>query len=231
MPVGGLVPQAVDDAADLVVRNAKIHTGDPGRPHAEALAVHDGVITAVGDDKDVAPRIGAGTKVVDALGRRVIPGLNDAHLHVIRGGLNYVLELCWDGVRSLRQGLAMLREQAARTPKGQWVRVVGGWSAEQFAERRLPTVAELNAAAPDTSVFVLHLYQSAVLNRAALKAAGYTRDTPDPRGGQIVRGRDGEPTGLLLAAPSALILYSTLAKAPVLEGEDKKISTVISCAS
>ncbi|MFE4868118.1 amidohydrolase [Streptomyces sp. NPDC056682] len=225
MPIGGLVPHAVEDAADLVVRNAKIHTGDPGRPHAQAIAVRDGVITVVGDDKDVAPHIGAGTKVVDALGRRVIPGLNDAHLHVIRGGLNYVLELRWDGVRSLRQGLAMLREQAARTPKGQWVRVVGGWSAEQFAERRLPTVAELNAAAPDTPVFVLHLYQSAVLNRAALKAAGYTRDTPDPRGGQIVRGRDGEPTGMLLAAPSALILYSTLAKAPVLEGEDKKTST------
>lgn len=225
MPIGGLVPHAVEDAADLVVRNAKIHTGDPGRPHAQAIAVRDGVITVVGDDKDVAPHIGAGTKVVDALGRRVIPGLNDAHLHVIRGGLNYVLELRWDGVRSLRQGLAMLREQAARTPKGQWVRVVGGWSAEQFAERRLPTVAELNAAAPDTPVFVLHLYQSAVLNRAALKAAGYTRDTPDPKGGQIVRGRDGEPTGMLLAAPSALILYSTLARAPVLEGEDKKTST------
>ncbi|RPE38865.1 hypothetical protein EDD90_1799 [Streptomyces sp. Ag109_O5-1] len=225
MPVGGLVPHAIENAADLIVRNAKIHTGDPGRPHAEALAIHDGVITVMGDDKDVAPHVGAGTKVVDALGRRVIPGLNDAHLHVIRGGLNYVLELRWDGVRTLRQGLAMLREQAARTPKGQWVRVVGGWSAEQFAERRLPTVAELNAAAPDTPVFVLHLYQSAVLNRAALKAAGFTRDTPDPRGGQIVRGRDGEPTGMLLASPSALILYSTLAKAPVLDEEHRKTST------
>ncbi|MFD7455639.1 MULTISPECIES: amidohydrolase [unclassified Streptomyces] len=225
MPVGGLVPHAADDAADLVVRNAKIHTGDPGRPQAQAVAVRDGRITAVGDDQDMAAHVGAGTKVVDALGRRVIPGLNDAHLHVIRGGLNYVLELRWDGVRSLRQGLAMLREQVARTPKGQWVRVVGGWSAEQFAERRLPTVAELNAAAPDTPVFVLHLYQSAVLNRAALKAAGFTRDTPDPRGGQIVRGRDGEPTGMLLAAPSALVLYSTLAKAPVLEDADRKTST------
>ncbi|MCX4613139.1 MULTISPECIES: amidohydrolase [Streptomyces] len=225
MPVGGLVPHAIENAADLIVRNAKIHTGDPGRPHAEALAIHDGVITVVGDDKDVAAHVGAGTKVVDALGRRVIPGLNDAHLHVIRGGLNYVLELRWDGVRTLRQGLAMLREQAARTPKGQWVRVVGGWSAEQFAERRLPTVAELNAAAPDTPVFVLHLYQSAVLNRAALKAAGFTRDTPDPKGGQIVRGRDGEPTGMLLASPSALILYSTLAKAPVLDEEHRKTST------
>ena len=225
IPVGGLVPSATGNPADLVVRNAKIHTGDPGRPKAESIAVRDGVVIVVGDDKDVAPHVGPATKVVDALGRRMIPGLNDSHLHVIRGGLNYVLELRWDGVRTLRQGLAMLREQAARTPKGQWVRVVGGWSAEQFAERRLPTVAELNAAAPDTPVFVLHLYQSAVLNRAALKAAGYTRDTPDPKGGQIVRGRDGEPTGMLLAAPSALILYSTLAKAPVLEGEDRKTST------
>ncbi|MET8809673.1 amidohydrolase [Streptomyces sp. NPDC004546] len=225
MLVGGLVPRATNNAADLVVRNAKIHTGDPVRPQAEAIAIRDGVITVVGDDSDVASHVGPATKVVDALGRRMVPGLNDSHLHVIRGGLNYVLELRWDGVPTLRHGLAMLREQAARTPKGQWVRVVGGWSVEQFAERRLPTVAELNAAAPDTPVFVLHLYQSAVLNRAALKAAGITRDTPDPKGGQIVRGRDGEPTGMLLAAPSALILYSTLAKAPVLEGEDKKTST------
>ncbi|MEU6105116.1 amidohydrolase [Streptomyces flaveolus] len=225
MPVGGLIPRATDDAADLVVRNAKIHTGDPRLPQAEAIAIRDGVITAVGGDKDVADKVGPTTRIVDALGRRMVPGLNDAHLHVIRGGLNYVLELRWDGVRSLRQGLAMLREQAGRTPKGQWVRVVGGWSAEQFAERRLPTVAELNAAAPDTPVFVLHLYQSAILNRAALKAVGYDKDTPDPRGGQIMRGRDGEPTGMLLAAPSALILYSTLAKAPVLDEEHRKAST------
>ncbi|MBO1331422.1 amidohydrolase [Streptomyces sp. VRA16 Mangrove soil] len=247
MPVGGLVPHApgkarnaenaestenadtaaiAENRADLVVRNALIHTGDPARPQARALAVRDGVLTVVGDDKDVAGHIGPATRVVDALGRRVVPGLNDAHVHVIRGGLNYVLELRWDGVRSLREGLAMLREQAARTPKGQWVRVVGGWSAEQFAERRLPTVAELNAAAPDTPVFVLHLYQSAILNRAALKAAGITRDTPEPRGGQIVRGRGGEPTGMLLAAPSALVLYSTLAKAPVLESAaDRATST------
>ncbi|MFD7448688.1 amidohydrolase [Kitasatospora sp. NPDC059827] len=225
MPVGGLTPRAVEDAADVVVRNARIHTGNARRPRAGALAVRDGVITVVGEDADVAPVIGPSTTVVDALGRRVVPGLNDAHLHVIRGGLNYVLELRWDGVRSLRQALAMLREQAARTPKGQWVRVVGGWSAEQFAERRLPTPAELNEAAPDTPVFVLHLYQSAVLNRAALKAAGFTARTPDPKGGQIVRGRGGEPNGMLLAAPSALILYSTLAKAPALEGEDRRTST------
>ncbi|MEU7161839.1 amidohydrolase [Streptomyces chrestomyceticus] len=228
MPVGGItpVPDLPDDAAaDLVLRNAKIHTGDPARPTASALAVRDGHLVALGDDADTAGLVGPRTRVVDALGRRVVPGLNDSHLHVIRGGRNYVLELRWDGVPSLRQALAMLREQAARTPKGQWIRVVGGWTAEQFAERRMPTPAELTAAAPDTPVFVLHLYQSAILNRAAVRAAGFTRDTPDPRGGQIVRDRAGEPNGVLLAAPSALILYATLAKAPALDPADQAVST------
>jgi predicted amidohydrolase YtcJ len=227
MPVAGLVPapRQEDAPADLLVRNAKVFTGDPDRPEAGAVAIRDGRVTALGDDHDLAHLVGPGTRVVDALGRRVIPGLNDSHLHVIRGGLNYVLELRWDGVRSLRHALAMLREQAGRTPKGQWIRVVGGWTAEQFTERRMPTVAELNAAAPDTPVFVLHLYQSALMNRAAVRAAGFTRETPEPRGGQIVRGRDGEPNGVLLAAPGALILYSTLAKAPALDEADKRTST------
>jgi predicted amidohydrolase YtcJ len=78
----------------------------------------------------------------------VIPGLNDSHIHLIRGGVNYLLELRWDGVPSVSVALRMLREQAERTPVGQWVRVAGGWSGAQFAERRLPTVSELNAAAP-----------------------------------------------------------------------------------
>ncbi|MFJ3802831.1 amidohydrolase [Streptomyces sp. NPDC090088] len=226
MPVAGVRPyEGVRHPADLVVRNGRIHTGDPARPAASAVAITDGVFTAVGDDATVAPYIGPATRVVDALGRRVIPGLNDSHLHVIRGGLNYLLELRWDGVRSLRTALRMLREQAERTPKGQWVRVVGGWTGEQFAEKRLPTVAELNAAAPDTPVFVLHLYQSAILNRAALEAVGFTRDTPNPPGGEIVRDFAGNPTGVLLAAPAAGLLYSTLAKGPVLAPEDQLGST------
>ncbi|MFJ3582203.1 amidohydrolase [Streptomyces sp. NPDC090127] len=226
MPVAGVVPApGVVDPVELLVRNAKVYTGDPRRPEASAVAIRGGRIVALGDDRAVAGLVGPGTKVVDALGRRVVPGLNDSHLHVIRGGLNYVLELRWDGVPSLRQALAMLKEQAGRTPKGQWIRVVGGWTADQFAERRMPTVSELNAAAPDTPVFVLHLYQSALMNRAAVLAAGFTAKTPDPPGGQIVRGRDGGPTGVLLAAPGALVLYSTLAKAPTLGADDQRTST------
>ncbi len=87
--------------------------------------------------------------MIDANGRSVIPGLNDSHLHLIRGGLNYNLELRWDGVPSLADALRRLREQAQRTPPPQWVRVGGGWGEFQFAERRLPTLGEINAAAPD----------------------------------------------------------------------------------
>lgn len=226
MPVRGVTPdEQAADPADVVLRNAMITTGDPARPEASAVAITDGVIVAVGDDADTAAFVGPATRVIDAQGRRAVPGLNDSHLHVIRGGLNYVLELRWDGVPTLALALRLLADQAARTPAGQWVRVVGGFTRNQFAEKRLPTLAELNAAAPHTPVFVLNLYQSALLNRAAVEAAGFTKDSPDPPGGQIVRGADGTPTGLLLAAPGALILYSTLAKAPLLDPDDQLLST------
>jgi len=226
MPVAGLVPaEQVNDPADLVVRNGRVYTGDPRRPYAGALAIRDGRVLAVGDDYSMARHVTGATRVVDAMGRRVIPGLIDSHIHVIRTGLHYLLELRWDGVRSLRQALAMLRDQATRTPPGQWVRVVGGWSKEQFAEQRLPTLSELNAAAPDTPVLITHLYQSALLNRAALRAAGYTRDTPAVPGGQIVRDYNGDPTGLLLAAPAASLLYATIGKLPVLSEDGQREST------
>ncbi len=226
MPVTGVAHSASSrESAELVVRNGRIYTGDSQNPSASAMAITDGRIVGIGSEREVAKHIGPSTRVVDALARRIIPGLNDSHLHVIRGGLHYLLELRWDGVPSLRLALAMLRDQVSRTPKGQWVRVVGGWTGDQFAEGRLPTIAELNAAAPDTPVFVLHLYQSALLNRAAVEAVGYTKDSPNPPGGEIVRGHDGAPTGLLLASPGAGILYSTLGKGPLLESSDQKAST------
>jgi hypothetical protein len=225
MPVAGVRTGGQPDRpATLVVRNARVHTGDPARPAVSAVAMRDGVFVAVGDDAAVAPLIGPGTRIVDALGRRVIPGLNDSHLHAIRGGSNYLLELRWDGVPSLTLALRMLRDQAERTPAGQWVRVAGGWTAEQFAERRPLTLRELNQAAPDTPALVFHLYQWALLNRAALKAVGYTRDTPTPYGGEIVRDYAGNPTGLLVAAPSSAVMYDALAKAPVL-GEAGKLES------
>ncbi len=205
--------------ADLVIRNARITTLDPARPEAAAIAVTGGRIASLGPDAEGA--IGPRTQVVDANRRRVIPGLNDSHLHVIRAGLNYHLELRWDGIPSLADALRRLKEQALHTPPPQWVRVIGGWNEWQFAEKRMPSLEELNAAAPETPVIVLHLYDSALLNRAALRALGFDSSTPNPPGGLVARDASGEPTGLLVAEPSAFVLYSTIARAPKLGFDDQ----------
>ena len=211
--------------ATMILKNGKITTLNPAQPEAAAIAIADGKILRVGSNEDVMKLADAHTKILDLNGRRVIPGLNDSHLHLIRGGLNYNMELRWEGVPSLSDAMRLLKEQADNTPAPQWVRVIGGWSEFQFAEKRLPTLAEINQAAPDTPVFVLHLYASAMLNRAALRALGFDKNTPNPPGGQIQHDAHGEPTGLLLATPSAMILYSTLGMAPKLELEDQVNST------
>lgn len=211
--------------ADLILHNGRIHTVDRDRPAASAVAIRDGEFRVVGDDAAAMAERGPATQLIDLRGRRVIPGLNDSHLHLIRGGLNYNLELRWEGVPSLADALRMLKDQAARTPRPQWVRVVGGWTEFQFAERRMPTLDEINAVSPDTPVFVLHLYDRALLNRAALRAVGYGKDTPAPPGCEIQRDTQGEPTGMLIARPNALILYATLAKGPKLPFEHQLNST------
>jgi hypothetical protein len=154
-------------APRLVLHNGRITTLDRSRPRATALAVSaDGTIAAVGKDREVLALVGRGTQVVDLRGRTAIPGLNDSPTHPIRGGLNYNLELRWDGVRSLSGAMAMLREQARRTPPPQCVRVVGGFNECQFRERRMPTPEEINAAAPETPEFILRLYDRVLLNPA-----------------------------------------------------------------
>jgi len=208
-------------AADLILRNGRIATGDTRAPRADAVAIAGGRFTAVGGERDVMAESGTSTRVIDLAGRTVIPGLVDSHIHTIRGGLNYNLELRWDGLPSLADAMRRLREQAQRTPPPQWVRVVGGWNEFQFAERRLPTLDEINAAAPETPVFILYLYGFAMLNRAALHAVGYTKDTPDPPAAEIQRDRSGNPTGLLIARPNASLLYATLAKGPKLSHDDQ----------
>lgn len=210
---------------DLILRNGRFTTLDRANPTASAVAIAQGRFTKVGDDREVMALAGAGTRVIDLGGRSVLPGLIDNHLHIIRGGLNFNMELRWDGVKSLADAMAMLKAQVAVTPAPQWVRVVGGFTEHQFAEKRLPTLAELNAVAPDTPVFILHLYDRALLNGAALRAVGYGKDTPAPPGGEIVRDSAGNPTGLLLAKPNAAILYATLAKGPKLPHDYQVNST------
>ncbi len=211
--------------ADLILFNGKIHSFNSETPNITAVAIKDGKFIAVGNDNNIMEFASSATRVIDLQNRRVVPGINDSHIHLIRGGLNYNLELRWDGVPSLADALRMLKEQVDRTPNPQWVRVVGGWSEFQFAERRMPTLEEINTIAPETPVFILHLYDRAIMNRAALKAVGYTKNTPAPPGGQIERDANGEPTGLIIATPNAMILYSTLAKGPTLSYEHQINST------
>lgn len=210
---------------DLILHNGRFMTLDRSNPLADAVAIKDGRFVAVGRADDILPLAEETTKHVDLGGRLVIPGLIDNHLHIIRGGLNFNMELRWDGVRSLADAMDMLRRQVAVTPPPQWVRVVGGFTEHQFVEKRLPTIEELNAVAPDTPVFLLHLYDRAFLNGAALRAVGYTRETPEPPGGTIVRDAAGNPTGMLVAKPNAGILYATLAKGPKLPFEYQINST------
>jgi len=209
----------------LILKNGKFTTLDAAKQNASAVAIANGRFAAVGDEKEVMKLAGPKTQVIDLGGRRVIPGLFDSHTHPIRGGLNYNMELRWDGVPSLADAMKMLREQAKRTPSPQWVRVVGGFTEYQFAEKRMPTLKELNEAAPDTPVFILRLYDRAMLNAAALRAVGYNKETPNPPGGLIERDKDGYPTGMLIAKPNAVILYSTLARGPKLSLEDQMNST------
>ncbi len=135
---------------EVVLVNGRITTQDARQPEVEALAISHGRVSAIGTNDEVIRLADASTQRIDLEKRRVIPGLNDSHLHVIRAGLYSNLELRWDGIPTIAEALRQLKEQAERTPPPQWVRVIGGWNEFQFAEGRMPSFKELNAAAPDT---------------------------------------------------------------------------------
>src|SRR5437762_4497476 len=133
-------------SADLILHNGKITTLDSKYPEGKNVAIKDGRIIGV-DDAESYER-GPNTRLIDLKGRRVIPGLNDSHTHVIRGGLSYNLELRWDGVPSLADGLRMLKEQVQRTPPGQWVRVIGGGGGITISGPGVATARERNTLPP-----------------------------------------------------------------------------------
>ena len=211
------------EAPALVLMNADVATLDPLRPRASAVALRDGLVLATGEEAEVREAAGPGAEVIDAGGRRVIPGLNDSHAHPTRGGRFYALELRWDGLDSLARGLEMIREQAARTPPGEWVRVIGGWSPWQFEEQRFPTPAELTEAAPDTPVFVLYLYSQGYLNAAGVRALDSTPETETPPGTRYELTPDGG--AVLHAEPNPNLLYRTIGALPGMELAGQATST------
>ena len=224
--LGGCAPgMQAGPPADTLIVNARISTLSRGQPSASAIAIRGDTIAGVGSEADLAGLRGPNTAVIDAGGRTLVPGLNDAHTHFIRGGLTYTMEVRWDGVPSLADGLRMLREQARRTPPPHWAQVIGGWTWAQFAEKRFPTLDEINAATGDTPCMVMHLYDRAWINRAGLRVLGWDKSTKDPFGGVIERDASGNPTGLLTATIGLPALVSTWLRIPRLSPEDQILST------
>ena len=208
---------------EFILTNGKISTLDPARPEASALIIRGGLISSTGTDSEMLARKSQDAQVIDLGGRRVIPGLNDSHMHPIRAGRFYNAELRWDGVSNLERGLEMIAEQAKRTPEGQWVRVIGGWSPHQFAEKRLPTPEELTKASPDRPVFVLFLYSRGFLNKAGAEALKITSAAKPPPGGRYEMTPDGG--AILWAEPSSAILNMAMAKLPELTEAQQVNST------
>src|SRR5215475_11504348 len=156
--------------ADTVLLNGKIITLDDAAPIAEALAVRDGKIVAVGRSADIRALAGSGTRVVDLAGGTVIPGLIDSHMHAIRAALFYATEVNWIGTKSIPEAMERIKAAAQRAKPNQWIIVAGGWTEQQFKEKRRPTQAELLTAAPDNPVYIQLFYSAALLTPAGFKA-------------------------------------------------------------
>ena len=191
-----LLPGAVHaQSPDTVLLNGKIVTLDARSTIAEALAVRDGKLAAVGTSAAMRALAGPATRVVDLGGRTVIPGLIDSHMHAIRAALFYATEVNWIGTHSIAEAMERIRAKARSAKPGEWIIVAGGWTPQQFRERRRPSQAELVAAAPDNPVYIQLFYGAALLTPDGFKALDINSDADVPPHGKIERGADGAPTG------------------------------------
>ena len=215
--VANAQPAETPVGADLIVFNAKISTGTLSQPSASALAVKAGKIYSVGTDSEILSLKGPDTRVIDAGLRRLVPGLHDVHTHLLNEySYNYTVR--WDGVPTLRRALEMLSEQAKRTPDGQWVKVIGGWSPYQFEENRLPTQDELRKAVPNHPLIVQYAYNRAFLNKLAMKAFGVGTDKfPALPGTEFEKDSQGRYTGVFTGQTFTFIALEFMVPQPSAE--------------
>src|SRR4051812_4680445 len=184
---------AAQFSPNLIIVHANLHTMDPSRPRADAVALSGNRIRALGSSDEIRALAGTDTLVIDAGGRLVLPGFNDAHVHFLSGGFSRSNVDLRDA-RSPEEMAARLADFARRTPKGSWI-VGGDWDHEKWPGGRLPTRQMIDAATPDHPVFVNRLDgHMALANSLALKLAAVTSKTKDVPGGLIVRDQKGEPT-------------------------------------
>jgi predicted amidohydrolase YtcJ len=186
--------RATAQFADLIVANAKIATLDAASSLHQALAVRDGRLIAVGSAAQMQALTGPATRTVDAGGRTIIPGLIDSHIHAVRAALSYSTEVNWIGVNTIAQAMARLREAAAQSRPGSWLIVAGGWTEQQFAEKRRPTLAEIMAATPNNPAYIQLFYSSVLMNPQAMALLALTPDTLPP-GSAVEKDAVGNATG------------------------------------
>ncbi len=203
-PVAQAQARPAATPADLIVVNARVYTADDARPLADAFAVRDGRVTFVGSSREARALAGANTRVVDVSGRTVIPGMVDAHAHF--GGLAQTLRTVdLVGVTSYDELIRRVAERAATLPKGSWVEG-RGWDQNRWADGQWPTHERLSAAVPDHPVALVRVDGHATLvNAAAMRAANITAATADPAGGQLLRGANNVPSGVLIDNAEALV--------------------------
>src|SRR5215831_14792584 len=202
--------------AGMILVNGKVITLDDASSIVQAIAIHDGKILAVDSDEEVRKRADAHTNIVDLGGRTVVPGLMDSHIHALRAGLTYSVELSWIGVPGLTKGLDLIREAARTLPPGTWIKVGGGWTELQFPEKRGPTVEELVAAAPDRPVYVQRLYNTAWITPAGIRAMGLTPDTQIPTG-KSEKDANGNLTGVFTGSNPAFNFLTAKIPSPTFE--------------
>jgi predicted amidohydrolase YtcJ len=211
----------------MIVFNAKITTGSLSQPEAAALAVKRGRIYAVGTDAEILSLRDNNTQLIDAGSKRLIPGLNDAHIHVLNEK-SYNYNLRWDGVPTLQRALEMLSEQAKRTPEGQWVKVIGGWSPYQFKENRFPTIEEIRKAVPNRPVIVQYAYNRAYLNDLAMQALGVGTDRfPMLPGTEFEKDKKGNYTGIMHAYTFSFIAMESMVPQPSFEEQVNSLTHAI----
>jgi predicted amidohydrolase YtcJ len=191
-------------AADLIVTGAKVSTFDPAHPEVEAVAILGERIVAAGPRDEVAAWRGPATRIIDAQGRRVVPGFNDAHVHFVSGGMD-LDNVDLKDAPSPDELVKRVADRTARTPKGEWV-LGGNWDEQSWTPARLPDRLLIDRVTPATPVF-LSRYDGhmALANSVAMSLAGVTAKTPDPPGGEIVRDARGEPTGLFKDAALSIV--------------------------
>ncbi len=199
-----LATSASAQTADTVLFNGKVVTVDKDFSVREAIAIANGRVLATGASDAMKKLAGTTTRVIDLGGRTVIPGLTDGHIHGVRAALTFSTEVNWVGLPSLKDALEKIRQAAKAQPPGSWIVVAGGWTEEQFAEKRRPRPKEIAEAAPDNPVYIQHLYDWLLLSPKAMEALSIKDDADVTPGGKLERDADNKPTGVIAANGNAL---------------------------